>query len=76
MTGTKSFARVKDEETKKHKSVSPSRGDMYCMTRTRKNGSIVNAVAALVVADIKARSTDKDTINSSDWENDDLSKVK
>ena len=27
-------------------------------------------------ADIKARSTDKETINSSDWENDDLSKVK
>ncbi|GJV60613.1 transposase, Ptta/En/Spm, partial [Tanacetum coccineum] len=80
VTGTKSFARVKDEETKKNKGVSPSRGGMYCITRTRKDGSIVNAVAAQVVADIKAigdsSSTDQETTNNSDWTNDDLSKVK
>ncbi|GJU78697.1 transposase, Ptta/En/Spm, plant [Tanacetum coccineum] len=80
VTGTKSFARVKDEKTKKNKGVSPSRGGMYCITRTRKDGSIVNAVAAQVVADIKAigdsSSTDQETTNNSDWTNDDLSKVK
>ncbi|GJT65286.1 transposase, Ptta/En/Spm [Tanacetum coccineum] len=80
VTGTKSFTRVKDEETKKNKGVSPSRGGMYCITRTRKDGSIVNAVAAQVVADIKAigdsSSTDQETTNNSDWTNDDLSKVK
>ncbi|GJX79159.1 transposase, Ptta/En/Spm, plant [Tanacetum coccineum] len=80
VTGTKSFARVKDEETKKNKGVSPSRGGMYCITRTRKDGSIVNAVAAQVVADIKSigdsSSIDQETTNNSDWTNDDLSKVK
>ncbi|GKD03454.1 putative RNA-directed DNA polymerase, eukaryota, reverse transcriptase zinc-binding domain protein, partial [Tanacetum coccineum] len=80
VTGTKSFARVKDEETKKNNGVSPSRGGMYCITRTRKDGSIVNAVAAQVVADIKAigdsSSTDQEITNNSDWTNDDLSKVK
>nr|GEU58807.1 transposase, Ptta/En/Spm, plant [Tanacetum cinerariifolium] len=75
VTGTKSFAR-----TKNNKGVSPSRGGMYCITRTRKDGSIVNAVAAQFVADIKAiddySSIDQEKTNNSDWTNDDLSKVK
>nr|GEW30874.1 hypothetical protein [Tanacetum cinerariifolium] len=53
---------------------------MYCITRTRKDKSIVNAIAAQVVADIKAigdsSSIDQETTNNSDWTNDDLSKVK
>nr|GEX16818.1 hypothetical protein CTI12_AA180240 [Tanacetum cinerariifolium] len=77
VTGTKLFARVKDEEKK---GVSPSRGGMYCITRTRKDGSIVNTVAAQFLADIKAigdsSSIDQETTNNSDWTNDDLSKVK
>nr|GEX45499.1 hypothetical protein [Tanacetum cinerariifolium] len=51
VTRTKSFVWVKDEETKRNKGVSPSRGGMYCITRTRKDGSIVNVIAAQVVAD-------------------------
>ncbi|GKF32168.1 hypothetical protein Tco_0101966, partial [Tanacetum coccineum] len=66
--------------TKKDNGVSPSRGGIYCITRTRKDGSIVNVVAAQVVADIKAigdfSSTDQETTNNSDWTNDDLSNVK
>nr|GEY28021.1 transposase, Ptta/En/Spm [Tanacetum cinerariifolium] len=53
---------------------------MYCITRTRKDESIVNAIAAQFVADIKAigdsSSIDQKTTNNSDWTNDDLSKVK
>nr|GEX11902.1 transposase, Ptta/En/Spm [Tanacetum cinerariifolium] len=67
-------------KTKKNKGVSPSQGGMYCITRTQKDGSIVNVVAAQVVANLKAigdsSSTDQETTNNSDWINDDLSKVK
>ncbi|GJV35424.1 transposase, Ptta/En/Spm [Tanacetum coccineum] len=52
ITGSKSFARLCDE-TQKNDGVPPSRGGMYCLTRTYKDGSIVNAKAAKVVAEVK-----------------------
>ncbi|PWA64600.1 hypothetical protein CTI12_AA338690 [Artemisia annua] len=50
---SKSFARISDEETQNH-GVRPSRGGMYCLTRTREDGSIVNATAAQVVPPLPA----------------------
>ncbi|PWA88471.1 Transposase, Ptta/En/Spm [Artemisia annua] len=49
VTGSKSFACISDEETQKNHGVRPSLGGMYCLTRTREDGSIVNATAAQVV---------------------------
>ncbi|XP_073108781.1 uncharacterized protein [Elaeis guineensis] len=41
-TGSKSFARVIDEKTKKNNGVRPSRAKLYIETRTKKDGSYVN----------------------------------
>nr|GFC43230.1 hypothetical protein [Tanacetum cinerariifolium] len=49
ITGSKSFARLCDEETQKNDGVPPSREGMYYLTRTYKDGRIVNAKAAKVV---------------------------
>nr|GEV47840.1 hypothetical protein [Tanacetum cinerariifolium] len=44
--GTNSFARLADEEKT---GVLPTRGTLYIMSRTKKNGSIVNATVAKVI---------------------------
>ncbi|GJS83775.1 transposase, Ptta/En/Spm [Tanacetum coccineum] len=49
--GTKSFARLADEEKKKT-GVLPTRGTLYIMSCTKKNGSIVNATAAKVIKEL------------------------
>ncbi|PWA62027.1 Transposase, Ptta/En/Spm [Artemisia annua] len=46
--GTKSFVRLADEEKKKT-GVQPTRGNLYIISRTKKNGSIVNETAAKVI---------------------------
>nr|GEW50794.1 hypothetical protein [Tanacetum cinerariifolium] len=49
--GTKSMARLADEEKKK-KGVLPTRGTLYIMSHTKKNGSIVNETAAKVIEEL------------------------
>ncbi|GJZ88753.1 transposase, Ptta/En/Spm, partial [Tanacetum coccineum] len=49
--GTKSFARLADEQKKKT-GVLPTRGTLYIISRTKKNGSIVNATAAKVIKEL------------------------
>ncbi|PWA80145.1 Transposase, Ptta/En/Spm [Artemisia annua] len=46
--GTKSFARLANEEKQKT-GVQPTRGKLYIISRTKKNGSIVNETAAKVI---------------------------
>ncbi|PWA38496.1 transposase, Ptta/En/Spm [Artemisia annua] len=79
VTGTKSFARLAEEEATKNNGVQPTRGKLYQISRTRKDGSIVNDKAAQVVASIQVganESTNTQGIQEDDWANDDLSKVK
>lgn len=83
VTGTKSFARLIHEERTKNDGVRPSRGTIYRISRTRKDGSIVNAKAADVVDKLKSASdTSNGTSGTSieegimDWTNDDFAKVK
>ncbi|GJY57591.1 transposase, Ptta/En/Spm [Tanacetum coccineum] len=80
ITGIKSFARLCDKETQKNNGVSPSRGRMYCLTRTYQDGSIVNATAAKVVEAIKtmgefSTAQETRTDGSPYWIDDDLAKV-
>ncbi|KAJ9556529.1 hypothetical protein OSB04_011143 [Centaurea solstitialis] len=79
VTGTKSFARLIDEETKRN-GVRPSRATTYRQSRTRKDGSIVNAFVVEVVDKLQCisdtssgSSTQMGVIN---WKNDELAKVK
>ncbi|GJT30010.1 transposase, Ptta/En/Spm [Tanacetum coccineum] len=79
ITGTKSFARLAEEEATKNNGVHPTRGKLYQISRTRKDGSIVNDKAAQVVASLQVianDSTNTQGIQEDDWTNDDLSKVK
>ncbi|GJY70688.1 transposase, Ptta/En/Spm [Tanacetum coccineum] len=46
ITGTKSFARLAEEEATKNNGVHLTRGKLYQISRTRKDGSIVNDKAA------------------------------
>ncbi|GJZ92091.1 transposase, Ptta/En/Spm [Tanacetum coccineum] len=89
--GTKSFARLADEEKKKT-GVLPTRGTLYIMSRTKNNGSIVNATSAKVIKELlndastRTSNTTNDASTSTsntttcngivDWSNDDLARVK
>ncbi|GJW46900.1 transposase, Ptta/En/Spm [Tanacetum coccineum] len=79
--GSKSFARLCDEETQKNNGVPPSCEGMYCLTHTYQDGSIVNATAAKVVEAIKtmgefSTAQETRTDGSPYWIDDDLAKVK
>ncbi|GJS98091.1 cytochrome c biogenesis protein CCS1, chloroplastic [Tanacetum coccineum] len=81
ITGSKSFARLCDEETQKNDGVPPSRGGMYCLTRTYQDGRVVNAKAGKVVEAIKTMgesgtAQETRTDGSPFWIDDDLAKVK
>ncbi|GKA45668.1 cytochrome c biogenesis protein CCS1, chloroplastic, partial [Tanacetum coccineum] len=81
ITRSKSFARLCDEETQKNDGVPPSRGGMYCLTRTYQDGRVVNAKAGKVVEAIKtmgesSTAQETRTDGSPFWIDDDLAKVK
>nr|KAJ0195670.1 hypothetical protein LSAT_V11C700367590 [Lactuca sativa] len=82
VSGTKSFARLADEEALKN-GVYPTRGQIYVKTRTRKNGNIVNEKVAQVMTSLQAIASDSSNTEGSstlgsvdDFSNDDYSKVK
>ncbi|OMP06907.1 Transposase, Ptta/En/Spm, plant [Corchorus olitorius] len=54
-TGTKSFARIIDEKTKDANGIPPSRAQMYILSRTKKDGTVVNQKAAEFMAKMKER---------------------
>nr|GEW17307.1 hypothetical protein [Tanacetum cinerariifolium] len=79
VTRTKSFARLVEEEATKNNGVYLTRGKLYQISRTRKDGSIVIDKAAQIVASLQVianDSTNTQGIQEDDWTNDDLSKVK
>ncbi|GKB45378.1 transposase, Ptta/En/Spm, partial [Tanacetum coccineum] len=89
--GTKYFARLADEEKKKT-GVLSTHGTLYIMSRTKKNGGIVNATAAKLIKELlndvgtstsnttndASTSTNNTTTGNGivDWSNDDLARVK
>lgn len=83
MLGTKSFARLAHEEKKKT-GVQPTRGNLYIISRTKKNGNIVSEAAAEVINKIQVIGNDTSASTSNtnagigivDWSNDDFAKVK
>ncbi|KAI3767662.1 hypothetical protein L2E82_17978 [Cichorium intybus] len=78
VTGTKSFARLAHEEATKNNGAYPTRGEIYRISHTRKDGSIVNDNVAQIVSSIQAISSDSTNIQGTedDYSNDDYSKVK
>ncbi|GJT22688.1 hypothetical protein Tco_0892625, partial [Tanacetum coccineum] len=68
-------------KTQKNDGVPPSRGGMYCLTRTYQDGRVVNAKAGKVVEAIKtmgesSTAQETRTDGSPFWIDDDLAKVK
>ncbi|CAH9075027.1 unnamed protein product [Cuscuta europaea] len=79
-TGSKSFARLAEEEAIKNNGVLPTRGKLFIKSRTRKDDTIVNSTATRVVEALhhvmnEAVDT-QDSEDTTDWRNDDLAKVK
>ncbi|KAI3751441.1 hypothetical protein L2E82_22527 [Cichorium intybus] len=56
--GTKSFARLAHEEATKNNGAYPTRGEIYRISHTHKDGSIVNDNVAQIVSSIQAISSD------------------
>nr|KAJ0195475.1 hypothetical protein LSAT_V11C700375270 [Lactuca sativa] len=80
ITGTKSFARLAHEEAAKNDGVYPSRGKIYKITRTRKDGVIVNDNVAQIMVILFTQVVSSDSTNTQqtedDYSNDEYSKVK
>ncbi|CAH9138633.1 unnamed protein product [Cuscuta epithymum] len=80
ITGSKSFARLAEEEATKNNGVLPTRGKLFIRTRTRKNGTIINSAATAVVEALHNVMNEENDIQDSegpvDYRNDDLAKVK
>ncbi|KAL4591745.1 hypothetical protein LXL04_004716 [Taraxacum kok-saghyz] len=53
VTGTKSFARLAEEEAPKNDGVYPSRGEIFRIAHTGKDGSIVNENVATILSSLK-----------------------
>ncbi|XP_023741116.1 uncharacterized protein LOC111889214 [Lactuca sativa] len=78
VTGTKSFARLAQEEPMKNDGAYPSRGEIYCITRTCKDGSIVNDNVAQHMSSLQDVSSNPRNTqhNEDDYLNDDYPRVK
>nr|KAJ0227370.1 hypothetical protein LSAT_V11C100042850 [Lactuca sativa] len=76
--GTKSFARLAQEEATKNDGAYPSRGEIYRITRTRKDGCIVNDNVAQIMSSLQVVSSNSRNThqNEDDYLNDDYSRVK
>ncbi|KAL4348063.1 hypothetical protein GQ457_17G010780 [Hibiscus cannabinus] len=72
-TGTRSFPRIVEDLTKESDGVPPTRADVYVKSRTRKDGSIVNSKAAVIVIN---ESSSSDNLSQTSWSNDVFAQVK
>lgn len=62
-TGSKSFARVFEEEkAKRPDGEEPTRAELFILTRTRKNGQPVNDEAASVISQLRERTQHQETL--------------
>ncbi|KAL4278680.1 hypothetical protein GQ457_03G036490 [Hibiscus cannabinus] len=78
-TGTRSFPRIVEDLTKESDGVPPTRADVYVKSRTRKDGSIVNSKAAVIVERIQEKineSSSSDNLSQTSWSNDVFAQVK
>ncbi|GMI64318.1 hypothetical protein like AT1G40087 [Hibiscus trionum] len=77
---TRSFHRiVEDLVHYKSNGISPTRADVYVRSRTRKDGSIVNTRAAIVVEHIQEKrneSSSSENLSQTSWLNDVFAQVK
>ncbi|XAR49351.1 hypothetical protein NMG60_11032526 [Bertholletia excelsa] len=63
-TGTKSFARVREEErVKRPDGKEPSRAELFILTRTRKDGRPVNEASSAIISQLKERAAGKEGIS-------------
>ncbi|KAL4281761.1 hypothetical protein GQ457_03G015600 [Hibiscus cannabinus] len=72
-TGTRSFPRIVEDLTKESDGIPPTRADVYVKSRTRKDGSVVNSKAAIVVIN---ESSSSDNLSHTSWSNDVFAQVK
>ncbi|GMJ15901.1 hypothetical protein HRI_005259300 [Hibiscus trionum] len=79
-TGTRSFPRIVEDMTAESSGIPPSRADVYVRTRTRKDGSIVNSAAAVVVERIQEKinegTSSGNLSQATSWSNDVFAQVK
>ncbi|GMI63927.1 hypothetical protein HRI_000062000 [Hibiscus trionum] len=79
-TGTRSFPRIVEDMTAESSGIPPSRADVYVRTRTRKDGSIVNSAAAVVVERIQEKinegTSSRNLSQATSWSNDVFAQVK
>ncbi|KAL4582556.1 hypothetical protein LXL04_007108 [Taraxacum kok-saghyz] len=70
VTGTKSFARLAEEEATKNDDVYPSRGEIFRIPHTRKDGSIVNENVATILSSLKDVPSDSTNTQGTESEKD------
>ncbi|PWA73117.1 bromodomain, putative transposase, Ptta/En/Spm [Artemisia annua] len=71
-SGTKSFARLREEErAKRPDGQEPSRAELFVLTRTNKNGQPVNEETAAVIAQLRERKAQKEETSINNDESDD-----
>ncbi|GMI77175.1 hypothetical protein HRI_001386800 [Hibiscus trionum] len=78
-TGTRSFPRIVEDLTAESNGIPPTRADVYVRSRTRKDGSIVNSRAAVVVERIQEKrneSSSSENLSQNSWSNDVFAQVK
>ncbi|KAL4284030.1 hypothetical protein GQ457_16G017920 [Hibiscus cannabinus] len=78
-TGKRSFPRIVEDLTKESDGSPPTRADVYVKSRTRKDVSIVNSKAAVVVERIQEKineSSSSDNLSQTSWSNDVFAQVK
>ncbi|GMJ15211.1 hypothetical protein HRI_005190300 [Hibiscus trionum] len=78
-TGTRSFPRIVEDLTAESNGIPPTRADVYVRSRTRKDGSIVNSRAAVVVERIQEKrneSMSSENLSQTSWSNDVFAQVK
>ncbi|GMI70692.1 hypothetical protein like AT1G40087 [Hibiscus trionum] len=79
-TGTRSFPKIVEDMTVESSGIPPSRADVYVRSRTRKDGSIVNSAAAVVVECIQEKinegTSSENLSQATSWSNDVFAKVK
>ncbi|OMO75205.1 hypothetical protein CCACVL1_16302 [Corchorus capsularis] len=66
-TGTKSFARLREEErAKRPDGKEPSRAEIYILSHTRKDGRPVDDAAAAIISKLREQATKRQTVSGDD----------
>ncbi|KAA8536584.1 hypothetical protein F0562_029062 [Nyssa sinensis] len=72
-TGTKSFARLREEErAKRPDGKEPSRAELFILTRTRKNGRPVDEASSIVISQLRERAAQLQEASENSAAEDDI----